>query len=62
VEILSGLIESRKEIVNLLEKFPISMRTMSVQNRKSELENKLNEIENEIKLFSRKQVFIKVDS
>jgi len=40
---------------------PISMKTLSMQNRKTELENKLNEIENAIKQFSRKQVFIKSD-
>ena len=46
--------------MTLLEKMPISMKTMSMQNRKTELENKLTEIENAIKTFSRKQVFIKI--
>jgi hypothetical protein len=41
---------------------PISMRTMSIQTKKLEMENKLSEIENAIKTFSRKQVFIKIDS
>lgn len=48
--------------MGLLEKMPISMRTMSIQNRKAELEKKLNDIEDAIKTFSRKQVFIKIDS
>jgi hypothetical protein len=47
--------------MTLLEKMPISMKTLSIQNRKTELENKLSEIEDAIKKFSRKQVFIKVD-
>jgi hypothetical protein len=47
--------------MTLLEKMPISMRTMTLQNRKTELENKMNEIETAIKTFSRKQVFIKID-
>lgn len=47
--------------MNLLEKMPISMRTMAIQNRKMELEKKLSEIEDAIKMFSRKQVFIKND-
>ncbi len=38
------------------------MRTMSIQTKKLEMENKLSEIENAIKTFSRKQVFIKIDS
>jgi hypothetical protein len=41
---------------------PISLRTMSLQNRKSELEKKLDELDEAIRTFSRKQVFIKIDS
>jgi hypothetical protein len=59
---LASLIESRKEIMNLLEKMPITMKTMSMQNRKTELENKMSELEVAIKTFSRKQVFIKIDA
>lgn len=59
---LNGLYESQKEIVGLIEKLPITLRTMASKNRKDELEKKLDEIEEAIKTFSRKQVFIKVDS
>ncbi len=48
--------------MTLLEKMPITMKTMLMQNRKTELENKMTEIETAIKTFSRKQVFIKIDS
>jgi hypothetical protein len=41
---------------------PISLKTMSLQNRKTELEKKLDELDDAIRTFSRKQVFIKVDS
>jgi hypothetical protein len=41
---------------------PISLRTMSLQNKKSEFEKKLDELDEAIRTFSRKQVFIKVDS
>jgi len=37
------------------------MRSMAIQNKKTELENKLNELETAIRTFSRKQVFIKAD-
>ena len=62
VATLNGLYESQKEIMGLIERLPISMRTMAVQKRKDELEEKLDEIEEAIKTFSRKQVFIKDDS
>ena len=45
----------------MLERFPIAMKTMMMQNKKTELEKKLSEIEDAIKTFSRKQVFIKDD-
>jgi hypothetical protein len=35
---------------------------MAMQNRKAELEKKLDEIEAAIRTFSRKKVYIKVDS
>jgi hypothetical protein len=41
---------------------PISLRTQASQNKKAELEKKLDEVENAILTFSRKQVFIKIDS
>ena len=48
--------------MNLLEKMPISMRTVEIQNKKAEMEKKLNEIEDGIKTFSRKQVFVKIEN
>jgi len=62
MQTLTSLQDTRKDLCNMLEKMPITMKTMSVQKRKEELENKLNEIENAIKTFSRKQVFVKDDS
>lgn len=52
---------TKNELINLLEKLPISMRTIAVQIKKQEMEKKLNEIENGIETFSRKQVFVKID-
>lgn len=60
-ETLNSLMNTRKELINLLEKMPISMRTMAVQIKKQEMEKKLGEIEDGIKTFSRKQVFVKID-
>ena len=60
VNTLNGLLNSKKEITNLLEKMPITTRTMAMQNKKEELIQKLEEIEKAIDMFSKKQVFIKV--
>lgn len=62
LETLHSLENSKKEIITLLEKMPISMKTITLQNRKTELEKKLDEIEDAIRTFSRKQVFIKIDN
>jgi hypothetical protein len=62
LETLNNLINTRKELMNLLEKMPISMRTFAIQNKKAEMEKKLNEIEDGIKTFSRKQVFVKIEN
>lgn len=62
VDTLNNLLNTRKELINLLEKMPISMRTVAIQNKKADMEKKLNEIEDGIKTFSRKQVFVKIDN
>ena len=59
VNTLNGLINSKKEMENLLEKMPITTRTLSIQNKKEELIKKIEEVEKAIDLFSKKQVFIK---
>ena len=55
---LNGLILNKKELINQLEKMPITTRTLAVQNKKEELSQKLDEIETAIEMFSKKQVFI----
>ena len=40
---------------------PISLRTMSMRNKKAEIESKLNDVEAAINQFSKKKVIIKVD-
>ena len=56
---LNGLINSKKEMINLLEKMPITTRTLAMQNKKEELIRKIEEVEKAIEMFSKKQVFIK---
>lgn len=59
---LNKLLESKKEIENLVAKLPITMNSQAVKNKQEELYKKLDEIDNAIATFSRKKVFVKVDS
>jgi hypothetical protein len=59
INTLNGLINSKKEMTNLLEKLPITTRTLAMQNKKEELIKKIEEVEKAIEMFSKKQVFIK---
>lgn len=61
INTLNGLLNTKKDLTNVLEKMPITTRTMAVQNKKMEIENKLEEIEKAIEMFSKKQVFVRVD-
>ena len=59
---LNKLLESKKEIENLLSKLPITMASQASKNKQEELYKKLDEIDNAITTFSRKKVFVKVNS
>ena len=59
---LNKLLESKKEIENLLSKLPITMASHAARNKQEELYKKLDEIENAITTFSRKKVFVKTNS
>ncbi|MCQ2816368.1 MAG: enkurin domain-containing protein [archaeon] len=58
---LQGLQESKRDIINCIERLPITMSSIASQKRKEELEKKLQEVEDAIITFSRKEVFIRVD-
>ena len=58
---LNKLLESKKEIENLVAKLPITMNSQSAKNKQDELYKKLDEIDNAIATFSRKKVFVKID-
>lgn len=59
VETLNSLIKAQQEMTDLLEKMPITNRTLSIQKRKDELIKKLTEIDKAIDMFSKKRVFVK---
>ena len=59
---LNKLLESKKEMENLVAKLPITMSSQAIRNKQEELYRKLDEIEKAISTFSRKKVFVKVDT
>ncbi|XP_030835582.1 enkurin domain-containing protein 1 [Strongylocentrotus purpuratus] len=59
---LEILKEKEKDLQNTLRKFPLSVETLRAKNQKAEIENRLSEVEEAIKIFTRRKVFVKVDS
>lgn len=59
---LNKLLESKKDIENLLSKLPITMSSLAAKSKQEELYRKLDEIDNAITTFSRKKVFVIVNS
>ena len=60
ISTLNGLIQTKKDLNTMLEKMPITTRTIAVQQKKEELIHKIEEVEKGIDMFSKKQVFVKI--
>ena len=59
---LNKLLESKKEIENLIAKLPITLNSQAAKNKQEELYKKLDEMDKAIATFSKKKVFVKIDS
>ena len=59
---LNKLLESKKEIENLVAKLPITLNSQAAKNKQEELYKKVDEIEKAIITFSKKKVFVKIES
>ena len=59
---LQKLKESKKELENIIEKLPITLNSLSSRNKQQKLYKELDEIDQAILTFSKKQVFVKIDS
>lgn len=59
---LQKLKQSKKEIENLLEKLPITLNSLGLKIKQQKLCKELDEIDKAIETFSRKQVFVHIDS
>jgi len=53
------LIATKKELTNMIETMPISMRSENLKQKKRECEEKLKQVESAITLFQRKIVYVK---
>ena len=51
-----------KELLAELQSLSVTADTLRVRTRRAELENKLTEIDDALKIFSRPNVYIKLDS
>jgi len=49
---------NKAEVENMLNRMPLTIKTMALVKRKDELEEQLKTIEKNINLFSRKKVYI----
>ena len=59
---LEKLKQSKNDINQIIEKLPITCDSQAFRNKKEELFKKLDEIESAIETFSKKKVFVKVES
>jgi hypothetical protein len=59
---LHKLEESKKELENLIEKLPITLNSLSLKKKQEKLYKELDEVEKAIIIFSKDQVFVKIDS
>jgi len=61
LQTLNDLIASKKEIENIIERMPITNRSMAISEKKEELLNKIDDLNKAIEMFSKKKVFVKID-
>lgn len=61
VDILDQLLSIKKYLIDVLEKFPvtINLHTIGINNKKRLVENKLDEVEKILEIFSKRKVFLK---
>lgn len=60
VKMLAELKETKKQLEGEIMKFPISMKTKAIQQKRDEMEGQLDKIENSIKLFSKDVVYVQI--
>ena len=58
LQTLEDLLASKKATNNLLEKLPIAVKSLKMQDYKKSLEEKLNKLERAIETFSKKKVYV----
>eukprot|EP00106_Octopus_bimaculoides_P007834 XP_014775276.1 PREDICTED: enkurin domain-containing protein 1-like isoform X2 [Octopus bimaculoides] len=61
VETLELLQKNQGELLQKIQKLPLSNDSIRAQKRRQELESKLAEIDEAVKIFSRSKVFVKIE-
>ena len=56
------ILTEEKELTKELHQLPIHTETLRAKNRRKDVEGRIAEVEEAIKIFSRKKVFVKIDS
>jgi len=57
-DMLRELKTTKDQLESEIQKFPMSMKTIAIQKRKTEMEGQLSKVENSIKLFNREIVYV----
>ncbi|XP_036363897.1 enkurin domain-containing protein 1 isoform X2 [Octopus sinensis] len=61
VETLELLQKNQRDLLQKIQKLPLSNDSVRAQKRRQELESKLAEIDEAVKIFSRSKVFVKIE-
>ena len=56
---LERLCFAKNDLLDALDKLPLSLKTLNLQTKKIEIDRKLNDIESAIRTFSMRNVFVK---
>jgi NAD(P)H-nitrite reductase large subunit len=60
LQTLQDLLASKKLTNNLLERLPVSIRSLKMAEHKRELEDKMNKLDRAIETFSKQKVFVQL--
>ena len=60
LQTLQDLLASKKLTNNLLERLPVSIRSLKMAEHKRELEDKINKLDRAIETFSKQKVFVQL--
>jgi len=60
--VLVGRCAERKELLDELSSMPVRNDTRRIRTKREDLEHQLDKVDEAVKIFSRKKVFVRLDS